>query len=96
MRRESVRTIERRMGYILDDLQFPAVRWQLITHAEFYGADALSIAYLHGVPARRYADVASVVQGIIAGLPGNSAVLRVAPDVAIRRPGPAHRTAKAS
>jgi hypothetical protein len=51
---------------VLGDLPFPAYRWQLIAQAAVYGADSVTMAKLHRLPVRRYADPEEVTAAIIA------------------------------
>jgi hypothetical protein len=51
---------------VFDDLPFPAHRWQLIAQAAVYGADSVTMAKLHRLPPRRYADPEEVTAAIIA------------------------------
>src|SRR3954452_2009368 len=50
---------------VLGDLPFPAYRWQLIAQAAVYGADSVTMAKLHRLPVRRYADAAEGVAAIM-------------------------------
>jgi hypothetical protein len=51
---------------VLGDLPFPAYRWQLIAQAAVYGADSVTMAKLHRLPVRRYADAEEVTAAIMA------------------------------
>jgi hypothetical protein len=65
MPRETDRAVGMRLSCVLDGLLFPAAKWQIVTHAEYYGADARSIAQLWAIPVRSYADVAAVTEEIV-------------------------------
>jgi hypothetical protein len=60
MNRDSERAVGWRLAYVLEGLVFPAAKWQVMMHAEHYGADAVSVAQLWGIPARTYPDLAAV------------------------------------
>lgn len=62
----SERDNEKVVRQVFDDLPFPAYRWQLIAQATVYGADSVTMAKLHRLPPRRYADTAEVTAAIIA------------------------------
>jgi hypothetical protein len=51
---------------VLGELPFPAYRWQLIAQATVYGADSVTMAKLHRLPLKRYADCEEVSAAIIA------------------------------
>lgn len=53
-----------RIKYVLAGMTFPAAKWQLIMHAEEYGADAATRSDLWGLPAHTYDGVASVVAAL--------------------------------
>jgi hypothetical protein len=59
--RRNVRADIARIRHVLADVPFPAAKWQLIIHAEDYGADSGTRADLWGLPAGSYADVAAVL-----------------------------------
>jgi hypothetical protein len=46
---------------VLDGLTFPAQRWEIITKAGWYGADAVTTARLQQLPARPYRDLRDVL-----------------------------------
>lgn len=50
-----------RLGHVLADVDFPAAKWQLVTHAENYGADATTRDDLWRLPAGEYADLVAVL-----------------------------------
>jgi len=49
---------------VLGDMPFPAYRWQLIAQATVYGADSVTMAKLHRLPLKRYADCEEVTAAI--------------------------------
>ena len=59
--RRNVRADIARIRHVLADVPFPAAKWQLIIHAEDYGADSGTRADLWGLPARSYADLNAVL-----------------------------------
>ena len=70
--RRNVRADIARVRHVLADVPFPAAKWQLIIHAEDYGADSGTRADLWGLPARSYADLNAVLGalGLLAPPPG--------------------------
>lgn len=50
-----------RVRHVLAGLAFPAAKWQLIIHAEDYGADARTRADLWALPSGDYPDLRSVL-----------------------------------
>ncbi len=59
--RRNVRADIARIRHVLADVPFPAAKWQLIIHAEDYGADSGTRADLWGLPAGSYADLNAVL-----------------------------------
>lgn len=53
--------VESKLLDALDDLSYPAQKWQITTCAEIYGADIHTRRTLYGLPARTYSDAADVV-----------------------------------
>lgn len=53
-----------RIRHVLTGVSFPAAKWELITHAEAYGADAPTRADLWSLPAGTYDGVAAVVAAL--------------------------------
>ncbi|HEY1574677.1 MAG TPA: hypothetical protein VGG05_25325 [Pseudonocardiaceae bacterium] len=49
---------------VLADLTFPARRWEIITKADWYGADAVTTHRLHQLPARPkpYRDLRELIR----------------------------------
>lgn len=60
----SERDNQKVVSQVFGDLPFPAFRWQLIAQAAVYGADAVTMAKLHRLPVRRYADMDEVAAAI--------------------------------
>jgi hypothetical protein len=82
------------LAAVLDDLVFPARRWQVLTAGDLYGVDTTTRGLLELLPERHYsslAEIAAVVTAVLAGRPV-TAVGRASrpptPPVASRR-GPA-------
>jgi hypothetical protein len=63
MRKETAADVQR-IRYVLAGMEFPAAKWQLIMHAEEYGADADTRAGLWGLPTHTYDGVASVLAAL--------------------------------
>jgi len=57
---------EKVVHQVFGDLPFPAFRWQLIAQAAVYGADSVTMAKLHRLPPRRYANTEEVAAAICA------------------------------
>jgi hypothetical protein len=55
-----------RVAAVLEQLRFPAVRWQIIAEADHYGADWQTRTELERLPIGNYLDVAAVVSMISA------------------------------
>ena len=54
-----------RLGHVLAGLGFPAVRWQLVAQADYYGADSRSRTELGRLPAAGpYRDLAAVISAV--------------------------------
>lgn len=49
---------------MLSGLPFPAAKWQVITHAEAYGADAATRGDLWSLPVGSYPDLPAVLVGL--------------------------------
>jgi hypothetical protein len=56
-----------RLQQVLAGQRFPAERWELIVVADLYGADALTKAELHGLPAVRFRSLADVLHAVERG-----------------------------
>jgi hypothetical protein len=50
-----------RLQQVLAGLVFPAERWELIAHADAYGADAMSKAELHQLPECKFRSLGDVL-----------------------------------
>jgi hypothetical protein len=77
-REAAVMDPRQRLQQVLAGQEFPAERWELIVGADFYGADALTKAELHALPAVRFRSLADVLH----------AVERVRKDALDREQGP--------
>lgn len=64
MYRRTQRTDVVRLGHVLAGLTYPAAKWQLVAHADHYGADAVSRAQLWSLPPGTYGDLAAVCQAL--------------------------------
>ncbi|MBW0136186.1 DUF2795 domain-containing protein [Pseudonocardia abyssalis] len=53
-----------RIRHVLAGVAFPAAKWQLIIHAEDYGADASTRTELWGLPAGTYDGLGAVVAAL--------------------------------
>lgn len=51
----------RRIAQVLAGLEFPAAKWQLVTYAEEYGADAATRADLWSLPVASYPGLPAVL-----------------------------------
>ena len=49
---------------MLVDVTFPAMKWQLVMHAEFVGADIKSRVELYRLPEAVYPDAAAVISTV--------------------------------
>lgn len=56
-----------RLTQVLDGVAYPAAKWQLIMHAEEYGADTATRADLWALPSREYPDLVAVLAAIEGG-----------------------------
>ena len=50
-----------RISTVLDGLVFPAAKWQVVVQADWYGADAATLAQLWALPAATYRDLPGVL-----------------------------------
>lgn len=59
-------TDKQSLRFILDDLSFPAERWQIVTAADLYGADVATCQRLRMLPVRSrpYRDLQEVVRAL--------------------------------
>lgn len=56
-----------RLRQVLHGLSFPAEKWQLIAHAEHYGADARSMGELWELPVGSFPRLDAVLAAVAAG-----------------------------
>ena len=51
------------LRFVLDGLDFPAERWQILTQADIYGADSVTVQRLRRLPSRvdSYRDLGDVL-----------------------------------
>lgn len=61
MYRRTIRSDVRRLGQVLAGLPFPAAKWQLVVHAEDYGADVVTREQLWSLAPGVYADLGAVL-----------------------------------
>lgn len=59
-----------RLEQVLENMIFPARRWQIIAKAEMHAADTALRTLVHGLPIRLYEDRADVVGAIRRGRNG--------------------------
>ncbi|MCX6465435.1 MAG: DUF2795 domain-containing protein, partial [Pseudonocardiales bacterium] len=64
MMRRSSRADVARVRHVLAGVTFPAAKWQLIIHAEDYGADATTRTDLWRLPAGVYPDIQAVLAAL--------------------------------
>lgn len=88
MYRRNPRADVQRISQVLDGVEFPAAKWQLVMQAEEYGADSATRAELWALPAGNYADLTAVLASLgLADAPSRSATryrTQPAPQVAGR------------
>ena len=60
----AMRRTHTRLRQVLQDVPFPAERWQLVAWADHYGADATTMRELRELPARRYLSVEHVLHRV--------------------------------
>lgn len=49
---------------VLQDLTYPAEKWQIVTQAELYGADVTMREELHELPMREYGNMAEIAEAL--------------------------------
>lgn len=49
------------LGQVLAEVQFPAETWQLLTAADYFGADRVTTQALRRIPVARYRDLDGVL-----------------------------------
>lgn len=64
MYRRNTRADAERVAMVLDGLSFPAAKWQILMHAENYGADAFTRVELWSLPTGAYADLEAVLSAL--------------------------------
>jgi len=62
----------RRLSQVLADLRFPAEKWEIITCAELYGADAGTYRLLWQLPIQQYRDTNDIARTLAARTNGGS------------------------
>lgn len=67
MTRWNRRVDAERLTQVLDGVAYPAAKWQLIMHAEEYGADTATRADLWSLPSGDYPDLVAVLAAIECG-----------------------------
>lgn len=70
MHRRNIGAATRRLGQVLAGAEFPAAKWQLVMHAEHYGADADTRSELWSLPPGTYGDLGDVLVALGLALPG--------------------------
>jgi len=58
-----------RLTHVLFGLTFPALKWQLVAQADYYGADMKSRTELDRLPTGLYRDLAAVISAVRAPRP---------------------------
>lgn len=81
-----VETTSRRVANALAGLRFPAMRWQLIAEADYYGADALTRDELTELPIQSYPDLAAVISTLAAIRPRRRPLQLAQRPTQVRRP----------
>lgn len=56
------RSVDQRVRQVLRGLHFPAEKWQIVTQAEIYGADARTRDQLYQLPMREYRSWSEVAE----------------------------------
>jgi hypothetical protein len=62
--RRNPRADAERVSQVLAGLVYPAAKWQILMHAEHYGADAYTRAELWALSTGVYSDLAAVLQAL--------------------------------
>lgn len=72
---------ETRLRHVLDGLSYPAQKWQIVTWADFYGADATTRNELAGLPTAAYRGVDEIIAAVAGtrGRPRRSGADRILP-----------------
>ena len=58
------RGVDQRVRQVLHGLRFPAEKWQIVTQAELYGADATTRDQLYQLPLREYRSWTEVAKTV--------------------------------
>ena len=64
MYRRNPRADAERVGQVLAGLTYPAAKWQILMHAEDYGADAWTRADLWALPTGEYQDLGAILTAL--------------------------------
>jgi hypothetical protein len=62
--RRTYRADVARIGHVLAGLDYPAAKWQIVAHADHYGADAVTTAQLWSLIPGAYTDLAAVCSAL--------------------------------
>ena len=73
MYRRNPRADAERVSQVLAGLTYPAAKWQILMHAEDYGADAWTRADLWALPTGEYQDLGA----ILTALSGDEATVKL-------------------
>ena len=65
-----------RVSQVLSGLSYPAAKWQILMHAENYGADAFTRVELWSLPTGEYRDVESVLAALNSSADATAAIPR--------------------
>ena len=70
MYRRNPRADAERVSQVLAGLVYPAAKWQILMHAENYGADAYTRAELWALSTGVYSDLGAVLRALSCDSPG--------------------------
>jgi Protein of unknown function (DUF2795) len=73
-------SVDQRVRQVLHGLRFPAEKWQIVTQAEIYGADAKTRDQLYQLPMREYRSWTEVAATVTKDTEPASAEDRQAPE----------------
>jgi hypothetical protein len=73
-------SVDQRVRQVLHGLRFPAEKWQIVTQAEIYGADAKTRDQLYQLPMRKYRSWTEVAATVTKDAEPASAEDRQAPE----------------
>jgi hypothetical protein len=68
----AVPDLHARVGPVLRDLAFPALRWEAVTAGDLYGVDSVTRALLERLPERRYGSLPELLHVLAAVLSGHA------------------------